>query len=127
MILKTELDLSDQNSIKERFQPNFLSKVIVKTFQIIGNGFNTLLPATLKKNIDIQFANTELVLKNQNDKNAPSFDMLRACVNLSINFPNFLLSVSFINSGIIEKSLVEISPNLLTSFLASNRKFSCLH
>ena len=24
-VMKTELDLSDQNSIKERFQPNFLS------------------------------------------------------------------------------------------------------
>ena len=91
-VMKTELDLSDQNSIKERFQPNFLSKVIVKTFQIIGNGFNALLPATLKKNIDIQFSNTELVLKNQNDKNSPSFDMLRACVNLVV--ASILISIA---------------------------------
>ena len=39
-VMKTSLDLSDQNSIKERFQPNFLSKAIVKTFQIVVDCIN---------------------------------------------------------------------------------------
>ena len=91
-VMKTELDLSDQNSIKERFQPNFLSKGIVKTFQVIGTGVNTILPASVKEKIDSQFSNTELVIKNQNAKDAPSFDMLRACINLVV--ASILISVA---------------------------------
>ncbi|MDG2492674.1 MAG: inorganic phosphate transporter [Flavobacteriaceae bacterium] len=91
-VMKTELDLSDQNSIKERFQPNFLSKGIVKTFQVIGTGVNAILPASVKEKIDSQFSNTELVIKNQNAKDAPSFDMLRACVNLVV--ASILISVA---------------------------------
>jgi phosphate/sulfate permease len=91
-VMKTELDLSDQNSIKERFQPNFLSKGIVKTFQVIGTGVNAILPASVKEKIDSQFSNTELVIKNQNAKDAPSFDMLRACINLVV--ASILISVA---------------------------------
>jgi len=91
-VMKTELDLSDQNTIKERFQPNFLSKGIVKTFQVVGSGFNMLIPSALKEKIDLQFSNTELVLKNQNIKDAPSFDMLRACINLVV--ASILISIA---------------------------------
>ena len=91
-VMKTELDLSDQNSIKERFQPNFLSKGIVKTFQVIGTGINAILPASVIEKIDTQFSNTELVIKNQNAKDAPSFDMLRACINLVV--ASILISVA---------------------------------
>ena len=48
-VMKTELDLSDQNTIKERFQPNFLSKGIVKTFQVVGSGFNMLDSFSFKR------------------------------------------------------------------------------
>ena len=91
-VMKTELDLSNQNYIKERFQPNFLSKGIVKTFQVVGNGFNILIPSSIKNKIDLQFSNTDHVLKNQNDKNGPSFDMLRACVNLVV--ASILISIA---------------------------------
>jgi phosphate/sulfate permease len=91
-VMKTELDLSDQKSIKERFKPNFISKGIVKGFQVIGTGVNAILPASLQNKIDAQFANSALVLKNQNDKDAPSFDMLRACVNLVV--ASILISIA---------------------------------
>jgi len=91
-VMKTSLDLSDQNSIKERFQPNFLSKGIVKSFQLVGSGFNALLPSSLKEKIEIQFSDADLVLKNQNDKDAPSFDMLRACINLVV--ASILISIA---------------------------------
>ena len=67
-VMKTELDLSDQNTIKERFQPNFLSKGIVKTFQVVGSGFNMLIPSALKEKIDLQFSNTELVKKSEHQR-----------------------------------------------------------
>ena len=91
-VMKTELDLSDQNSIKERFQPNFISKGIVKSFQLVGSGFNALLPSSLKEKIEIQFSDADLVLKNQNNKDAPSFDMLRACINLVV--ASILISIA---------------------------------
>lgn len=91
-VMKTELDLSDQKSIKERFKPNFISKGIVKGFQLIGTGVNAILPASVKNKIDAQFANSTLVLKNQNDKDAPSFDMLRACINLVV--ASILISIA---------------------------------
>ena len=91
-VMKTELDLSDQKSIKERFKPNFISKGIVKTFQVVGIGVNAILPASVQNKIDAQFANSALVLKNQNDKDAPSFDMLRACINLVV--ASILISIA---------------------------------
>ena len=91
-VMKTELDLSNQNSIKERFQPNFISKGIVKLFQLVGSGFNALLFSSLKEKIEIQFSDADLVLKNQNDKDAPSFDMLRACINLVV--ASILISIA---------------------------------
>jgi len=91
-VMKTELDLSDQNSIKERFQPNFISKGIVKSFQLVGSGFNAILPSSLKEKIEIQFSDADLVLKNQNNKDAPSFDMLRACINLVV--ASILISIA---------------------------------
>ena len=91
-VMKTELDLSDQKSIKERFKPNFISKGIVKTFQVVGTGVNAILPASVQNKIDEQFANSALVLKNQNDKDAPSFDMLRACINLVV--ASILISIA---------------------------------
>lgn len=91
-VMKTELDLSDQNTIKERFQPNFLSKGIVKTFQVIGTGFNAILPASVQNSIETQFSTTNSVSKNQNDKDAPSFDMLRASINLVV--ASILISIA---------------------------------
>ena len=91
-VMKTELDLSDQKSIKERFKPNFISKGIVKVFQVIGTGINAVLPTSVQNKIDVQFANSALVLKNQNDKDAPSFDMLRACINLVV--ASILISIA---------------------------------
>lgn len=91
-VMKTELDLSDQNTIKERFQPNLLSKGIVKISQVLGNGFNKILPATVVSSIDKQFTNTNIALKNQNEKDAPSFDMLRASINLVV--ASILISIA---------------------------------
>lgn len=91
-VMKTELDLSDQKSIKERFKPNFISKGIVKGFQVIGSGVNAVIPTSVQKKIDAQFADTALTLKNQNDKDAPSFDMLRASINLVV--ASILISIA---------------------------------
>jgi phosphate/sulfate permease len=83
-VMKTELDLSNQGLIKERFKPSIISKFIVKLFTNLSNLLNKLLPNELKKKIEVQFSRSSKQTKKINDQNTPSFDMLRASVNLSV-------------------------------------------
>ncbi len=83
-VMKTELDLSNQGLIKERFKPSIISKFIVKLFTNLSNLLNKLLPNELKKKIEVQFSGLSKQTKKINDQNTPSFDMLRASVNLSV-------------------------------------------
>ena len=83
-VMKTELDLSNQGLIKERFKPSIISKFIVKLFTNLSNLLNKLLPNKLKKKIEVQFSGLSKQTKKINDQNTPSFDMLRASVNLSV-------------------------------------------
>jgi phosphate/sulfate permease len=83
-VMKTELDLSNQGLIKERFKPSIISKFIVKLFTNLSNLLNKLLPNELKKKIEVQFSGSSKQTKKINDQNTPSFDMLRASVNLSV-------------------------------------------
>ena len=83
-VMKTELDLSNQGLIKERFKPSIISKFIVKFFTNLSNLLNKLLPNELKKKIEVQFSGLSKQTKKINDQNTPSFDMLRASVNLSV-------------------------------------------
>ena len=91
-VMKTELDLSNQGYIKERFQPSLFSKFIVKFFQKISTILQNLLPEKLKKKIELQFSGSADQKKYVNDPEAPSFDMLRACVNLAV--ASILISIA---------------------------------
>ena len=82
-VVKTSLDLSDQNHIKERFKPNFLSRLLVRFFVGLNQYFSHLFPASISQKISGSFESG----KNQSavkDPNAPSFDTLRASINLTV-------------------------------------------
>ena len=82
-VVKTSLDLSDQNDIKERFKPNLLSRSLVRFFIWLNQYFSNLVPISVNEKINNSFSlsNNELVVK---DPNAPSFDTLRASINLTV-------------------------------------------
>jgi phosphate/sulfate permease len=82
-VVKTSLDLSDQNDIKERFKPNFLSRLMVRFFVGLNQYFSNLFPVAISKKISGSFEITvdKSVAK---DPNAPSFDTLRASINLTV-------------------------------------------
>lgn len=82
-VVKTSLDLSDQNDIKERFRPNFLSRLLVRFFVGLNQYFSNLFPTAISKKISGAFEITvdRSVAK---DPNAPSFDTLRASINLTV-------------------------------------------
>ena len=94
-VLKTSLDLSNQGYVKERFEPSLVSKLIVKFFQKISSSLVHLIPKKINNKIETQFSRKNLKSKISNDPNAPSFDMLRASVNLTV--ASILISSNIFN------------------------------
>ncbi len=80
-VIKTSIDLSSQNDIEERFKPNIFSRVIVSFFASINTLINKIMPIKIRIFIKKQFKNN---IGNKESKDSPSFDMLRASVNLVI-------------------------------------------
>jgi len=89
-VLKTSIDLSSQDLVKERFQPNFLSRGIVRFAQGSDNMFSTIIPKATLKKIDKQYKKPVIILE-KGDK-APAFDMVRAAVNLMV--ASILISIA---------------------------------
>ncbi len=89
-VLKTSIDLSSQDLVKERFQPNFLSRGIVRFAQGSANMFSTIIPKATLKKIDKQYKKPVIILE-KGDK-APAFDMVRAAVNLMV--ASILISIA---------------------------------
>ncbi|MEK9603447.1 MAG: inorganic phosphate transporter [Flavobacteriaceae bacterium] len=82
-VVKTSLDLSDQNNIKEPFRPNFLSRFLVRFFVDMNYYFSQLFPSSIAQRIEGSFKMSaeRSAIK---DPDAPSFDTLRASVNLTV-------------------------------------------
>jgi len=82
-VVKTSLDLSNQYATRERFKPNFLSRILVRIFINLNEIIKNAIPEK-----------TQLVLNNSfkqinpkgniNASNIPEFDKLRASINLVI-------------------------------------------
>ncbi|MEB8346446.1 inorganic phosphate transporter [Flavobacteriaceae bacterium KMM 6898] len=83
-VTQTEINLSREGESKERFQPNFLSRGIVRAAMLISQFSNTLLPKTLKDRIDSNFEKPVIALSKDKTYEMPAFDMVRAAVNLMV-------------------------------------------
>ena len=82
-VLKTSIDLSSQRNVNERFEPNLLSKFLVKFFSYLSSFLNSLIPETIQTKIEKQYEGYDDIGKNFSGEK-PSFDMLRASVNLVV-------------------------------------------
>ncbi len=84
-VAETELSLSRQNDTHEKFQPNMLSRGIVRGSSWLSNSISGLLPKTTQEKINASFTkpDTKLLTKDQSI-DAPAFDMIRASVNLMV-------------------------------------------
>ncbi len=89
-VVKTSVDLSRQDEVKERFKPNLLSQYLVRGVKYLNTGVSTILPTSIKNNINKQFAVT--TAKRIIEIDAPAFDMVRAAVNLLV--ASVLISVA---------------------------------
>ena len=82
-VIKTSIDLSNQEETIERFQPNYISRLLVKTASIIQDKINVVIPENTQKFIANQYIKPKpnnLILK----KDRPAFDEIRASVNLVV-------------------------------------------
>ncbi|GAB4161674.1 MAG: inorganic phosphate transporter [Winogradskyella sp.] len=80
-VVKTSVDLSRQDEVKERFEPNYLSRNIVRLTIGVNDSINSILPESFKQWSNDQFVKPKVVVKEQ-DK--PAFDLVRAAVNLMV-------------------------------------------
>ena len=83
-VLKTSLDLSNQRNVRERFQPNFISIFLVKSFQSLNKVFINVIPKKTLEIIENRFSGSNKILKISDENEVPSFDMVRASVNLIV-------------------------------------------
>lgn len=82
-VVKTSVDLSRQDEVKERFKPNWLSQNLVRSVIVINSGINKILPEGMKKGINQSFEKSETATTIPKSE-LPAFDMVRASVNLII-------------------------------------------
>ncbi len=83
-VVKTSVDLARQDEGEERFQPNFLSRQIVKLTVTAFEGFSTVFPPKLKAKIDQQFEVPYAYVPKSKLQDMPAFDLVRAAVNLMV-------------------------------------------
>lgn len=83
-VVKTSLDLSSQGETKERFQPNSLSRLFVRSAMFMSQITGYLLPKSWQDKINTQFELPAVPLKQDKNAERPSFDLIRAAVNLMV-------------------------------------------
>ncbi|WP_298341194.1 inorganic phosphate transporter [uncultured Algibacter sp.] len=82
-VVKTSVDLSRQDSGEERFEPNSLSRGIVRMSITASDNLNAILPKSFKAQIEKQFQKPKLAVVIK-PEDVPAFDLVRASVNLMV-------------------------------------------
>jgi len=83
-VVKTSVDLSRQDEGDERFQPNYLSRQIVKYTIKASDNLSGILPQNIRKIVDKQFEKPYVYIPKSKIKDLPAFDLVRASVNLMV-------------------------------------------
>ncbi len=83
-VAETEISLSRQTDTHEKFQPNMLSRGLVKVSTLLGKYFGNVMPNSTQEKIAASFRKPEVVLTKDQSIDAPAFDMIRASVNLMV-------------------------------------------
>jgi len=91
-VVKTSVDLSRQDEGDERFEPNYLSRQIVKFSIVASENLNGLIPVSIQNKINQQFTKPTSFAQKAKVKDQPAFDLIRASVNLMV--ASVLISVA---------------------------------
>ena len=83
-VIKTGIDLSRQGEGHEKFQPNPLSRIVVRASMFINKGITYMVPKTTLAFIDSKFQKPVIELPKDKTYELPAFDLVRASVNLIV-------------------------------------------
>jgi len=83
-VTETEINLSREGDGKERFQPNWMSRGLVRLAMAMSQMSSTVLPESWQKKIEKQFEKPVIALAKNKVHELPAFDMVRAAVNLMV-------------------------------------------
>ena len=83
-VIKTGIDLSRQGEGHEKFQPNPLSRLVVRTAMGINTVITYVLPKSTIEFVDSKFQKPVIELPKDKTYELPAFDLVRASVNLIV-------------------------------------------
>ncbi|MFT7899731.1 inorganic phosphate transporter [Tenacibaculum ascidiaceicola] len=83
-VIKTGIDLSRQGDGHEKFQPNPLSRVVVRSAMGINAVVSFIVPKKTLTFIDSKFQKPVIELPKDKTYEMPAFDLVRASVNLIV-------------------------------------------
>jgi len=94
-VVKTSIDLSNQEDTKEKFSPTFLSRGLVRLSVNTSRLFSKITSKSFKEKIDKQFEKPVLKLTSNKKLELPAFDQIRAAVNLMVAAILISIATSF--------------------------------
>tara|TARA_B110000971_G_scaffold198860_1_gene215744 strand:- start:1691 stop:3958 length:2268 start_codon:yes stop_codon:yes gene_type:complete len=94
-VVKTSIDLSNQENTKERFKANFLSRGLVRLSVNVSNVFSKVIPIKIQAHIESQFEKPSIELASNKSLELPAFDQIRAAVNLMVAAILISIATSF--------------------------------
>ena len=83
-VIKTGIDLSRQGEGHEKFQPNPLSRIVVRASMAINKGISYIFPKSTLAFVDSKFQKPVIELPKDKTYELPAFDLVRASVNLIV-------------------------------------------
>ncbi|HLW32005.1 MAG TPA: hypothetical protein VKX40_07070, partial [Aequorivita sp.] len=83
-VSETEINLARQGEGSEKFEPNMLSRLFVKSSTMLALYFNHIMPKSLQQKIDKRFEKPVIDLPRDKTYELPAFDMIRASINLMV-------------------------------------------
>jgi len=83
-VVDTAINLSRQGETVERFQPNFLSKSIVKGSTQLVSVLGAAIPENIQAKISASFQTPLNDVGDAHAKDLPAFDLIRASINLAV-------------------------------------------
>jgi len=83
-VADTEINLARQDETKERFEPNMLSRLLVR-FTVLASEYTaTVVPKSILDKVNSRFKKPVIELQKGKVHDLPAFDMVRAAVNLMV-------------------------------------------
>lgn len=83
-VSETEINLARQGESDEKFEPNLLSRLLVKGSTQVGMFFESVIPKSLQEKIDKRFEKPVVNMPRHKSFELPAFDNIRASINLML-------------------------------------------